>query len=164
MEGGEEEMTMRFLFDPQKHLRYPLKNGTFFEVSNYQDELLRNGTYGASNPRKQGELIDTLETLLKIDFNGNVKLMSEVLSEVYAKPEYTRQGLYKILPSLKEIRLTRTRQRKLLRQWNKYFSDQVARDFARKQICKEEAVYESTEELGTPDIQQNKVKRRLKNT
>jgi hypothetical protein len=94
---------MRLLYDPKKHIMYPLIDGRNFIIDSYRDGILKTG-FNHVSPKQKAQWIETVQDIIQNDFNGNTLEASKVLSEVYSKPEYNRNVLYRLLPMLKNRR------------------------------------------------------------
>ena len=83
-------------YDSSKHIVHQLQDGTRFIVDYYTDGILSNGYYHMPIVQK-GIWRRTVSELIATVFKGNIQRASDVLYEVYKKPEYLRTNLYRYI-------------------------------------------------------------------
>ena len=100
---------------PNQVVVHPLPDGSTFVVDNKTNEVLQNGY--SMTPMGKAKWIETVSEVINHTFHGNVALASEVLYNVYQKPEYQRTKLYELLPMLKHTNSQWKELPKPLRRW-----------------------------------------------
>jgi hypothetical protein len=100
---------------PNQVVVHPLPDGSTFIVDNKTNEILQNGY--SMTPMAKAKWIETVSEIIETYFHGNVAQASEVLSQVYKKPEYERTKLYELLPKLKRANAQWKQLPKTVRRW-----------------------------------------------
>jgi hypothetical protein len=137
--------TTAFLFDSSKHKTYQLQDGSKFIVDNHTDSILRNGYYFMPIVQK-GVWRRTVSELIATVFNKDFLRASQVLYEVYKKPEYLRGNLYKYIYT----KPRRDRKNKKLTKVLEYISREgLDEKDVLKALWKEKCIGVEAEQLGT---------------
>jgi len=133
-----------FCYNSSRHMEYQLRDGTRFIVDYYTDGILSNGYYHMPIVQK-GIWKRTLRELIENVFNGNIQRASEVLYEIYKKPEYHRETLYRYVfgKSRKDIR-----ERKAKKIVEYAYSEGIVNE-VKRELKKKECIGTETESLGT---------------
>jgi hypothetical protein len=137
-------MILRLIVDPTTHCEYTLKSGKKFVIDNYRDTILKDGYYHQP-PKKKNLWKRTVKDLIDNEFKGNIKEASEVLYEVYQKPEYLRGNLYKYVYT----RPRQDRQNKKKEEILKRIHEEGLADEVLKELLKERCIGVESEPLGT---------------
>jgi hypothetical protein len=103
-----------FYYPSQVTIHQLPDKGTFI-VDNKTNEILQNGY--SMTPMAKAKWIETVSDIIETVFHGNVAQASEVLSQVYKKPEYQRTKLYELLPKLRYTNTQWKQLPKTVRRW-----------------------------------------------
>jgi hypothetical protein len=133
-----------FLCDKSKHKEYRLQDGTMFLVDNHTDSILTNGYYHMSIVHK-GIWRRTVTQLIATVFDGNIQRASEVLYEVYQKPEYLRGNLYRYIFA----KPRKDRQNKKVTKIVEYIKQEGILKEVVSELLKSHCIGVETEQLGT---------------
>jgi hypothetical protein len=150
-------MTMALsLIVDSRYKEYTLKDGRRFVIDNYRDAILRDG-YSHLPPKRKSLWKKTVKDLIDNEFKGNIKEASEVLYEVYQRPEYLRGNLYKYIYT----RQREDRRNKKLKKLMEYIYREGLVEEVKKELWKKESVGIESEQLGSSqcDFQLKKFKR-----
>jgi uncharacterized protein YidB (DUF937 family) len=133
-----------FHYDKSKHREYQLQDGTVFVVDYHTDSILSNGYYHMPIVHK-GLWRRVVSELIATVFNGDIKKASEVLHEVYKKPEYLRGNLYKYIYT----KPRKDRQNKKLTKVMEYIENEGLKEDVKRELWKQESIGVESEQLGT---------------
>jgi hypothetical protein len=137
-------IVFRLIINPKTHHEYPLRNGDKFVIDNYRDSILKNG-YAHMPPKRKSLWKKTVKDLIDNEFKGNIAKASEVLYEVYQKPEYLRGNLYKYVYT----RPRQDKQNKKKEEILKRIHEENLADEVLKELLKERCIGVESEKLGT---------------
>jgi hypothetical protein len=133
-----------FHYDKSKHREYQLQDGTVFVVDYHTDSILSNGYYHMPIVHK-GLWRRIVSELIASVFNGNVQRASEVLYQVYQKPEYLRTNLYRYLYT----KPRKDRQNKKVRKVVEYIKQEDISKEVVRELLQSQCVGVVSEQLGT---------------